>query len=151
MERKEKVTLTNMCMIYDDKGNVLVQDRVNKKWPGVTFPGGHVEKGETFTDSVIREVKEETGLYISDLRICGIKQWIGDDGGRYIVLCYKTNKFEGELRSSEEGEMRWVRLDELWKLNLASGMKYTLRLFLEDGANEHVCYMENGEVVNLVI
>jgi len=30
----------NMCMIYDDKGNILVQDRLKKDWPGVTFPGG---------------------------------------------------------------------------------------------------------------
>lgn len=150
MERKETVTLTNMCMIYDGNGNVLVQNRVNKKWSGITFPGGHVEKGESFIDSVIREVREETGLTVSDLRICGIKQWM-DDNGRYIVLCYKTNKFEGELRSSEEGEMRWVKLDELLSMHLASGMKYTLRLFLEDGQNEHVCYMKNGESVNIVI
>ncbi|MCH5187261.1 MAG: 8-oxo-dGTP diphosphatase [Oscillospiraceae bacterium] len=150
MERKETVTLTNMCMIYDSKGNVLVQDRVNKKWSGMTFPGGHVEKGESFIDSVIREVKEETGLTVSDLRICGIKQWMDDDS-RYIVLCYKTNKFEGELCSSEEGEMRWIKLDELLGMHLASGMKHTLRLFLEDGSNEHVCYMENGEAVNIVI
>jgi 8-oxo-dGTP diphosphatase len=41
-------------------------------WPGVAFPGGHVEKGESFTDTVIREVQEETGLTISSPRLCGI-------------------------------------------------------------------------------
>ena len=56
MDRSEKTVLTNMCMIYDDDGNVLVQDRRDSDWGGITFPGGHVEKGESFTDAVIREV-----------------------------------------------------------------------------------------------
>lgn len=60
----EKTELTNMCMIYDNKGNILVQDRVSKDWGGVTFPGGHIEKGVSFVQSVIREVKEEAGLDI---------------------------------------------------------------------------------------
>lgn len=37
-----------MCMVYDDKGNVLVQDKIDENWGGLTFPGGHVEKGESF-------------------------------------------------------------------------------------------------------
>ncbi len=65
--RAEVVTLTNMCMIYDDKGNVLVQDKVDETWGGLTFPGGHIEKGESFVDSVIREVYEETGLTIEKM------------------------------------------------------------------------------------
>ena len=63
MSRQIPVTLTNMCMVYDgDK--VLVQDRTDPDWPGITFPGGHIESGESFCASVIREVFEETGLYI---------------------------------------------------------------------------------------
>ena len=150
MGRKELVTLTNMCMIYDGDGNVLVQDKVNGNWTGIAFPGGHVEKGEGFVDSVVREVREETGLTVSDLRLCGIKQWISSDGSRYIVLCYKTNKFNGELRSSAEGEMRWVRMDELHGLKLAGGMEHTLRLFVEDEVTEHIGYKKDDEVVNLV-
>ena len=46
MAQRETVVLTNMCMIYDHEGNVLVQDRLDPNWPGVTFPGGHVEAGE---------------------------------------------------------------------------------------------------------
>ena len=49
MHQEERVTFTNMCMIEDGQGNVVVQDRASKSWPGVTFPGGHVEFGESFT------------------------------------------------------------------------------------------------------
>ena len=72
MSRSEPAIFTNMCMICDGRGNVLVQDRRNPDWPGVTFPGGHVEKNEAFTDSVVREVFEETGLTIEHPRLCGV-------------------------------------------------------------------------------
>ena len=64
MASSEKAIFTNLCMIYDDAGNLLVQDRKDPQWPGITFPGGHVEPGESFVESVIREVYEETGLTI---------------------------------------------------------------------------------------
>lgn len=66
-------------MVYN--GNkVLVQDRVNTDWKGITFLGGHVEKGESLTDAVVREVFEETGLTIYSPQLCGIKDWTNDDG-----------------------------------------------------------------------
>ena len=66
--------LCNMCMISDAEGRVLVQERLPKlsnPWSGLTFPGGHVEPGETVVASVIREVQEETGLTVSNLQNCG--------------------------------------------------------------------------------
>lgn len=57
MGRKETVELTNMCMVEDGKGNVLVQNRLNPNWPGIVYPGGHVEAGESITASVVREVR----------------------------------------------------------------------------------------------
>ena len=49
MSKYEKAELTNMCMIYDGAGRVVVQDKVGKNWGGITFPGGHVEKDEIFS------------------------------------------------------------------------------------------------------
>lgn len=101
MKRSEPVELMNMCVLRRGS-KVLVQDRTDPNWPGVAFPGGHVEKGESFTDAVIREVQEETGLTISSPRLCGIKDWC-EDGVRHVVLLYRAEQFTGTLRSSDEG------------------------------------------------
>lgn len=144
MARSEVVTITNMCMIYDgDK--VLVQDKKDKDYAGITFPGGHVEKGESFTDAVIREVYEETGLKISAPQLCGIKDWHQKDGSRYMVLFYKTDKYEGEVTSSEEGEVYWISLEEMKQKKLADGMDKMLQVFLDENISEYFWYKENGQ------
>ena len=145
MARKEIVTFTNMCMITDGEGNVLVQNRIDPSWPGVAFPGGHVEMGESFIDAVTREVLEETGLRISNLTLCGIKNWAVEDGTRYFVTCYKTSTFSGELKSSDEGEVFWTPLVDIRNLKLCENMENMLNLFLDDNITEHYFYQQNGE------
>ncbi len=144
MTRAQMTTITNMCMVYN--GNrVLVLDKVNDGWNGITFPGGHVEKEESFVDSVIREVHEETGLTIQTPQLCGIKDWVNEDGSRYMVLLYKTDKFTGELKSSDEGEVYWVDLKELPEKKLAKDFLDMLKVFLEEKLTEFYYYQEDGE------
>ena len=138
----ESVTFTNMCMVCDGD-RVLVQDRLDPAWPGITFPGGHVEEGESFTDAVIREVWEETGLRISAPRLVGVKDWYSDHS-RYVVLFYRTDRFSGVLHSSEEGEVRWEALADLPKLPLAPDMADMLRVFLEEDLSEFYYRIEDG-------
>ncbi len=144
MDRTEIVTLTNMCMIYQDN-QVLVQNKVNCDWNGITFPGGHVEKNESFVDAVIREVYEETGLTIQSPQLCGIKNWTEADGSRYMVFFYKTDKFKGELKSSDEGEVFWVPWDKLLTSDLSLDMRDMLKVFLDDNLSEFYYYLKNGE------
>ena len=145
MARREIVTLTNMCMIYDDHGNILVQDRLDPEWPGITFPGGHVEPGESFTKAVIREVWEETGLTIEHPRLCGLKQFPEEDGTRYIVMLYKTNQFSGELRSSREGNVFWIKRDELENYPLPVSFDQLIHVFEDDSLGEQYVRWDGDE------
>ena len=137
MSKPEPVILTNMCMICDGD-RILVQDRRNPNWPGITFPGGHVEPGESFVRSVIREMKEETGLDIAVPQLCGIKQFTHRCREyRYIVLFYKTDTFSGTLRASDEGEIFWIDRRNLPRYPLADGFDQMLEVFLRDDLSEN--------------
>jgi 8-oxo-dGTP diphosphatase len=132
------VEMTNMCMIYNNvTDEVLVQDRI-KSWKGIAFPGGHIEEGESIVDSTIREVKEETGLSISNLELCGIIYWYNDaTGDKYIVFCYRTDVFSGELLDkTEEGSLFWVDKNELPSLSLADGFRERLPMFFDKKYSE---------------
>lgn len=124
-------------MVYDGDGNVLVEEKVGKNYRGLIFPGGHVELGEAFNDSVIREIKEETGLTISNLEFCGIKDRVEFDGSRYMVFLYKTNQFSGDIISSNEGKVFWMPLEGLRKAeNKLWHMDQMLELFCGDTYSE---------------
>src|SRR5690606_12677654 len=118
----------NMCMIVDPETNqVLVQDRI-KSWKGLAFPGGHIEEGESIIDSTIREVKEETGLTVSDLELCGIIYWFNEDtNDKFFVFSYRTSTFTGQLlEGTDEGRLYWVKKEELPFLELSDGLKERL-------------------------
>jgi len=117
-------------MVYQDN-RVLLQNVSKDGWCGWFFPGGHVEIGESFVKAAIREVKEETGLTISNPRLCGIKQFRDENDERYVVLLYKTNEFSGTLVSSDEGEMVWFNRDDLSTLSVANGFFDALKVFDE--------------------
>lgn len=148
MDRSERVTLTNLCMIYKED-QLLLQNRLKKDWQGYAFPGGHVEEGESFVDSVVREVKEETGLDIENVRLCGIKQFPTEDGLRYIVVLFKTDKFSGTLRSSQEGENKWVKRQDLDKYDLVVDFYDMLEAFDNDQINEFIYLREAGKLKRL--
>ena len=145
MSRAEQVILTNLCMVYDHDGNILVEDRKDPDWPGLCFPGGHIEPGESFVESVIREVWEETGLTIENPRLCGTKQFQTRHGERYVVFFYKTDRFSGTLKSSDEGEVFWIPRTDLHKYTLCPDFPEMVRVFEEDDLSEFVYYTEHGD------
>ena len=111
MSRTENVELTVLCLI-ENGDKILLQNRQKKNWRGYALPGGHVERGESFIDAVIREMKEETGLTILDPRLAGVKQF-PIENGRYVVLLFKATKWTGTVVPSEEGQMEWIEYGKI--------------------------------------
>ncbi|MDD2361843.1 MAG: 8-oxo-dGTP diphosphatase [Eubacteriales bacterium] len=133
-----KCEITTMVMIEDkNTEKILVQDRV-KNWKGLSFPGGHVENGECFYDCAVREVKEETGLDISNLEYCGIIHWVNNKTlDRYLVFLYKTTVFSGKLIAmSDEGKNMWITIDELRNAPSENQTCKYLPMFLEGKYSE---------------
>ena len=143
MDRKEHVTLTNMCMITNGN-NVLVQNkRVDDDFSGITFPGGHVEEGESLLAAVIREMQEETGLTIENPTLCGVKQFWLDNGVRYIVFLFRADKFTGELHGSEEGDAFWLPREELFEHRTVERFEGLVHVFETPECSE--VYYKDGE------
>ena len=144
MAKVERVVLTNMCMVCQgDK--ILVQERIDPNWSGICFPGGHVEEGESFVESVKREVFEETGLEIVAPMLCGVKQWTQRNGEyRYIVFFYKTNQFKGEIKDSKEGRVFWIDRKDLKNFTLADGFESMIEVFEREDLSENYHWFEDG-------
>ena len=121
-----------------------MQNRVKEDWKGYTFPGGHVEPGESFVDAVIREMKEETGLTIINPKLVGVKQF-PIENGRYIVMLFKATEFEGTVISSDEGEMEWIDIDDLSKANVVDDFHDLLKVLNDPDLNEFQYTVEGDE------
>lgn len=143
MARDEKAIFTVLCLISDQDGNILLEDRKKADWHGVSLPGGHVEPEESFTQAAIREVQEETGLTMENPRLCGVKQFQTDDSARYVVFFYKANRYSGVLRSGDEGDVFWAKRNELHRYSLVNDFEEHLKVFEDDELNEFVYERKN--------
>lgn len=134
-----KTKLTNMCMI-EKEDCVLVQLREKNDWPGITFPGGKVEKQESIYMSTCREVKEETGLDVSDLKFCGTIHYdVNDSQEEWVIFLFKTNCFQGELlENSDEGKIYWMKKADLFleDANLSNDLDVYLKVYEDDSIFE---------------
>lgn len=143
MRLRESIELTVLCLVHRG-GELLLQNRVKADWHGYAIPGGHVEPGESIVDAVIREMKEETGLTVLRPKLCGVKQF-PIDGGRYLVLLFETEEFTGELRSSDEGEMKWVKRSQLAEYHTVDDLEEMLDVMLEPELTEFQYIIQDGE------
>jgi len=135
----------NLCYIVNAQNEVLLQFKQKGfgqgKWNG---PGGKKKPGESILQSVKREVKEETGLEVENLKKIAELEFVfdGKEEWNQLVHVYKTNDFRGELAPSEEGELKWFKLadmpydlmweDDVYWLKDALVGKYARRRFYFD-------------------
>ena len=144
MARNELAVFTTLILVENERGQLLVEDRKDPDWPGICFPGGHVEPGEAFTTAAIRETYEETGLTISDPRLVGVKQFQTKHDERYVVFFYKATKFTGTLTSSDEGEVFWIDREELPDRPMVTDFLEMLKVFDSENLSEFIYRRQGG-------
>lgn len=125
----EKIILTNMCMLYKDDGSFLVIDRLKNDWPGLNFPGGHIEANESVEESVIREIREETNLQLKSMEFVTYYEWnMVQEGIRHLCLLFRSKDFVGETKSSPEGNVFFVKREDLSKYKLSTDFEEILNI-----------------------
>jgi 8-oxo-dGTP diphosphatase len=117
---------------------VLLLNRQHDHFKGYIPPGGKVVFPESFIESAIRDVKEETGLDVSNLIFKGISEYVNPKANkRYIMLNYLTEDFTGDLLQNPlEGELVWVNIEEAKNLPMQDDIRNRFRLFFAPGTFE---------------
>ncbi|MDM5314578.1 8-oxo-dGTP diphosphatase [Fictibacillus sp. b24] len=130
--------LYTMCMVQHEDKVLLIKRPDSRGFPGFLAPGGKVDFPESLVECAIREVKEETGLTVSNLIYKGIDEYVNpQENVRYMVFNYWTDTFEGELLlDPPEGELVWVSLNEALNLPMQDWFKERFPLFFEEGTFE---------------
>ncbi|RJR09856.1 8-oxo-dGTP diphosphatase [Candidatus Parcubacteria bacterium] len=146
-----KVDIYTMCLVQD-RDKVLLLDRPsNKGFPGFIAPGGKVDFPESLTEGAAREVFEETGLSVSNLKFKGLDEFVDvKKNYRYMVFNYITSTFEGSLLPNpSEGTLHWVPIDEAKELPMQSWFKRRFPLFFQEGTFEIYSVWDEEEKVTL--
>ena len=141
--RTESAVFTNLCLVTDAQGRILLQKRTDPNWPGYTCPGGHVEPEESFVAAAIREVEEETGLTMEDPALRGLKQFQLEGGIRYMVILFRASRWHGQLRGSAEGEVCWASREEMASMPLVPNLMEMIQVIESDNLTEFV-YRPDG-------
>ena len=126
--------LSTLCYI-EKAGAYLMLHRTKKendvnknKWIGV---GGKFEPGEAPEECLLREVQEETGLRLTSFRYRGLLSFIYDHKEPEYIFTYTADGFEGELSDCDEGELKWIPIADIEKLELWEGDRLMHRLLIE--------------------
>ena len=128
--------ITTLCYIEKD-GCWLMLHRVKKngdenagKWIGI---GGHLEPNESPDECILREIQEETGLTVTDLRLRGVITFILPDWGNELTFLYSAHTAQDKVKACEEGDLAWIPIDQVSQLSLWEGDRVFLPLLRTEG------------------
>ncbi|MBO8173279.1 MAG: 8-oxo-dGTP diphosphatase [Bacillaceae bacterium] len=115
--------------ILRDQDRILMLKKPSRGW--WVAPGGKMEPGETITESMVREYREETGLYLLNPQLKGVFTIMVESGGQieeeWMMFTFLADSYTGRLlKESPEGELEWIPVEDVKKLPTAKGDQYFL-------------------------
>lgn len=130
---RAKFAISTACYLLQEDKVLMI--KFAKKWGNKYAPiGGKMQEGETPTECVIREFKEETNLDLLNPKLKGIAYWQDKEEG--VIFVYTATRVKGNLRESNEGTLEWIKLEELGNIpQFEMNQKFSQHL-LEDGLFE---------------
>lgn len=158
MERKRRdepnhmVIYATACHILSDRRVLLIKKSPELfgggKW---SVLGGKMRTDESPEQACIREVFEESGLFVSDLKYHGVLEFLfGTEGeSNWVVHAFSTGSFHGRLTESAEGILRWIEFDEIPYEEMWADNKHWFPLLLE-GKTFHGRFLFNKEGTKLL-
>lgn len=126
---------TSLCYLEKDGCYLMLhrtkkeQDENQEKWIGV---GGKFEEKESPEDCVKREVWEETGFRLDEVKFRGIVTFVSDQWPTEYMHLFTSKKFHGQQMECSEGDLEWIKKEDIYQLSLWEGDKIFLRLLEED-------------------
>lgn len=126
-------------LIKDNEVVVTKYKKGNKKEGYYDIPGGKIEEGENPKQTAIREMKEETGIEIQNLKYKGIMT-IEYPNRMFIFDTFISKEYEGEPQEFEENTSEWIDIDELLKKekilsNIILLDKFLIKGLIDDNRN----------------
>ena len=144
-----KVVPRTILFIFNN-GQVLLQKGATSKkiyaglWNGL---GGHIEKGEDVLTAAKRELVEEAGIECNDLLLNGtVMIDVNHDEG-ILLFVFSGHKFQGKLMPSDEGELKWFRIDELPHNQVVEDVPDLINRIIQSKKNNawfHLLYTDGG-------
>lgn len=126
----ELYRITGCAVVFDQDGRILLKKDPERGWE---LPGGHAENGESIPEAVIREVREETGIEIEVVRLCGITQ---DIASRVIHTFWRARAVGGSLKTGEESvDVGFFAAEDALELMERRDFRDELRTCLDEGGH----------------
>jgi len=145
---------TVLCYMFKDDEVLMLKrlddkDDINSnKWMGV---GGHIELNESPDDAVLREVKEETGLTLTSYDLLGKIKFYYNDKFTEIIYVYAGYDFKGEMIPCDEGDLEFIKKDNVFNLSMWEGDKIFLKPLFMNKKFKCSLYYQNDKLIKYKI